>query len=125
SGYPVAMAAQELPQRLLERLGLDVPERDVDRRESEREDAARPAAVGGFAQPRHDRLDTRRILAYRKRGEILDCSMQCARHSGAIEGDAYPLDAAVGPQAQDDDRAHAASFLGHVGQRVVLRDTES
>ena len=51
--------------------------------------------------------------------------MQGARDPGAIEGEADALDAAVGAQPQDDDRAHAAGFLRHVGQRIVFRHAES
>jgi acyl-CoA dehydrogenase len=56
--------------------------------------------------------------------EVLDRGMQAASHGGAIEGEADALDAAVGAQAQDDDRAHAAGLFRHVGQRIVLGHAE-
>jgi hypothetical protein len=50
--------------------------------------------------------------------------MQGACNARAIEADADSLDALIGAQPEDDDRPHAAGFLRHVGQRVVLRDGE-
>ena len=83
--HPVAMAAEQLPERLVERLALDVPQRDVDGRQRQGEDAARPAGIAGAgAQLGDDLLDAQRILADGERRQFVDggragCRSSC-RH---------------------------------------------
>src|SRR3982750_2794660 len=48
--HAIAMAAQKLPEGLVEGLALDVPQRGVDGRERQGEDAARPTAGIAGAQ---------------------------------------------------------------------------
>ena len=118
------MAAQKLPERLVERLALDVPQRGVDGRQRQGEDAARPAAGIAGAQLGDDRLDALRVLADGRGGEILDGGMQAARQAAAIERDADAFDAGIGAQAHRHDRPLAAGFLRHVGQGIVLGDEQ-
>ena len=96
--HPVARAAEQLPQRLLQRLALDVPQRDVDRRQRQREDAAGPAGIaGGGAQlaqrsPRSAAGPRRSISA----PSSSTARAQRAGQRAAVEGEADALDAAVG-----------------------------
>ena len=123
--HPIPMAAQKLPQRLFQRLALDVPQRDVDGRRREGENPARPAGIAGAgAQFRGHRLDPQRIHADRQFGEFIDRPAQAAGHPAAVKRDRDALDAAVGAQFQRDDGAFAAFLLGHVGQRIVFGDGE-
>ncbi len=69
---PVAPAAQQLPQRQAERLPLQIPQRDVDRRHRQRQDAGRAGLAGRIAQLLGDRLDSQRVLADRKRAQFVD-----------------------------------------------------
>ena len=67
--HAIATAAEKLPQRLVQRLALDVPQRDVDRRERQREDAAGPANRRARRAAWHDRLD-RAAGPRRRRGPV-------------------------------------------------------
>jgi hypothetical protein len=115
----------QLPQGLLQRLALDVPQRHVDRRQGQGEDAGGAARIArGKAQLAHDRLDQQRVLAHGQRAEFIDRAAQRPGHRAAIERQADAFDARIGVHAEDDDRAQPAGFLRHVGQRIVFRNAQ-
>ena len=123
--HPVAVATEQLPDRLLQRLALDVPERDVDGRMRQREDAARPAGIAGaIAQLAHDLLDPQRILADGELGQFLDGDLKAAGHLATIEGDADAFDAVVGAQAQRHDGPEAPGIVQRVRERVGFRNVQ-
>ena len=122
---PVARAAEQLPQRLLQRLALDVPQRDVDCRDRQRVDARATGIAGRRAQLAQDGLDPHRVLADQQRAQFIDRAAQRAGERAAVEGEANAFDAGVGLDAEDDDGTQAACFFRHVRQRVVFRDAQN
>src|SRR4029077_3304856 len=72
----IAKAAEEGADGLVHRLALEVPARDVDRRERQGEDAARARAAGRAPELGGDRLYLGRIFADREPGELVDRSLE-------------------------------------------------
>jgi hypothetical protein len=64
--------AQEFPQRLVQCLAADVPERDVERCKRQGEHPRGAGAAGRGAQFGDDCLDAQRVFADRQRAEIVD-----------------------------------------------------
>ncbi len=107
-----------------ERLALDVPQRDIDRRHRHRQDAGRAGRAGGVAQFARDRLDAQRVLADDERAELVDRVAQGAGQRAAEIGDAEPLDPVIGAQAQPDDRVFRVRVLRETGERLVVRQQD-
>src|SRR5262249_2608130 len=116
----VARAAEQLPQRLVQRLALDVPQRNVDRRLRKRVYTGATGVTGRGAQFAQDRLDALRIVADGQGAEFIDRSAQRAGHGAAVERKANAFDALVRLDAKYDDGAQPARLLRHVRQRIVL-----
>ena len=123
--HPIAHPAEQLPQRLFQRVALDVPQRQVDRRQRQQEDAGGAAIVaGGEAQLAGDRLDAQRVVADDQRAEFVHRDAQRTGHRAAVERQADPLDPGIGLDAQDDDGAEPSSLLRHVRERIVFGNAE-
>ena len=102
-GSAVASAAEHGVQTdLTQRLALDVPQRDVDGRQRQREDAAGTGARGGAPQLGDDGLDAHRVLADHQLGQRIDGRLAGPRQGAAEERDADALDAVIRPQLQGD-----------------------
>src|SRR5262249_32366120 len=100
-------------------------QRNIDRRERQREDATRPTGrSGGATQPGDDVFDAARILADRLRREIIDRGAQAAAQAAAPQGHANAPEPGVGAQPRDHDRARAAVSPRYFGEWVTLGDVE-
>jgi hypothetical protein len=101
----IAQAAEQRVHRLAERLAAQVPARDVDGRQREREDAAGAGGAGGPAQLGNDGLHARRILADGETGQCLHGGPERRRERAAEEGHPDPDEPLVGPELQRDELA--------------------
>jgi len=118
-GHALARAPYHLPQRQIQRLAPDVPQRDIDGRDGERQNASGPATRGGSAQLGMNRLGAKRIFTDRQGSERLDCLLQRAGQRGAEKGVADAFDAGVGTDAQRDDFARRSGRDRAVGEGLV------
>jgi hypothetical protein len=118
---PLAGAAQQFPQRLVQRLAADVPQRHVERGVGQVEDAAGSGRAGGRAQLCYDRLDAQRILADHQGAEFVDRTPQRTGQRAAKIGHSDPDHPLVGLDLQRDDRPRCIGVFRRVGERLVGR----
>ena len=121
---PIARTAKQLPQRLLQCLALDVPQRNVDRGHRQRVDTRAARIARRRTELPQDRLDPQRVLPDDQRAQFIDRAAQRAGQRTTVERDPNALDAGVGLQAKGDDRSQPPGLFRHVSQRVVFRDAQ-
>src|SRR4029453_1682277 len=98
--HAVAQAAQQRADGAAERLALEVPARDVQRRERQREDATGAGAAGRATAPGGDRLGLGGILADDEGGQPVDGGLERGGERAAEEREAEADEALVGPQPE-------------------------
>src|SRR5262249_5226969 len=120
-GDAVAQAAQQRAYGLAHHLALEVPAGDVDGRERQGEDAARPRAAGRAAQLRGDRLDLSRILADGEPGELVHRGLERRGERSAEERQTEAYRALAGAELERDERARVGRGRQAHHERVVGR----
>ena len=119
-GRPVAVAAQQRANGLVQRLALDVPHRNIDGGQGQGQDAFRPGRCAGIHQPVPQRLRVHRVFAGGQGRQIIHRPPQRVVQRAAEEGNADTLNPFVRVQLQRNELSHAGLVEAHY-QRVVGR----
>ena len=117
----VTRTAKQFRQRQIQRLALDVPQRNVDGRERQRENAAGPALPRCRAQFCQHRFDFQRVHTHGQLAQRLHGNAQRTGQCAAEEGRAQAFDTGVGAHGEGDEIACRAFRRRAVGQRFVVR----
>ena len=120
-GGAVAVAAEQGVHRLVERLALQVPQRQVDSRHGQGENAAGPGAAGRSAQLVGDALDVQRVLAHHEGAQRLDGFPQRLGQRAAEEGQPDARQPVVGAQFKGDELARGVANRQPDHQGIISR----
>jgi hypothetical protein len=116
------MAADQIRERKIGRLALDVPQRDVDGGDGVREHAARSEVAIERAQLADHRFDAQRIHPDHECRELFHHAGQRRDYRSAVKAavvsQAYALDAVIGAKRERHDIARSPVRDGAAGERL-------
>ena len=120
-----AAAAEQFPEWQAQRLALDIPQRDIDRRQRHRKYPGGAGADRGSTQFRSDRLDPHRVVADGECRQLVDRMAQCPGQGAPEIGHSQSFDPGIGAEPQPHDRIDRVRVLRKAAERLVIRQCDN